>query len=159
MLMKTLKFYFMIALLLLSPMQLFAADAVFKYTVDRPLTQVYSSLYSAMEEAHFYIVFEPDIGKKLAGSAERWGEEYNRSGLDSIRSMVFCNGWYANQISNLDPDMLALCPQHLTLIESHGKTTALYARPTVIATSSPAHKVLADLESEVVVAIKKGMQD
>jgi Domain of unknown function DUF302 len=157
--MKTLRFYLFILLLLSSPFRLFAADVVFKYSVDKPLDQVYTSVYHAMEEAHFHIVFEPDIGKTLAGFAERWGEDYNRNGLDAIRSIVFCNGWYANQISNLDTDMLALCPQHLTLIESHGKTTALYARPAVIAANSPAHKVLADLENEVIAAIKQGMQD
>ena len=157
--MKTLKFYLALVLLLMLPLKLLAADAVFKFTVDRPLTQIYDSLYSTMEEAHFYIVFEPDIGKNLADQAESWGEDYNLSGLEAIRSMVFCNGWYANQISNKDPDMLALCPQHLTLIESHGKTTALYARPTVIAGDSPARKVLTDLENEVIATIKKGMQE
>jgi hypothetical protein len=157
--MKTLKFCLVLVLLLMSPLSLFAADAVFKLTVDRPIAQVYSGLYSTMEDAHFYIVFEPDIGKNLAGFAERWGDDYNRSGLTAIRSMVFCNGWYANQISNKDPDMLALCPQHLTLIESHGKTTALYVRPTLVAGDSPARKVLADLENEVIATIKKGMQE
>ena len=157
--MKTLKFCLVLVLLLVSPLSLFAADAVFKFTVDRPLAQVYSGLYSTMEDAHFYIVFEPDIGKNLASYAERWGDDYNRSGLAAIRSMVFCNGWYANQISNKDPDMLALCPQHLTLIESHGKTTALYVRPTLVAGDSPARKVLADLENEVIATIKTGMQE
>jgi len=157
--MKTLRFHLMLVLLLMLPPGVYAADTVFAFTVDRPLDQVYSSLYSAMEEAHFYIVFEPDIGKNLAGFAERWGDDYNRSGLAAIRSMVFCNGWYANRISNEDPDMLALCPQHLTLIESHGKTTALYPRPTVIARDSPAHAVVADLENEVIAAIKTGMRE
>jgi hypothetical protein len=157
--MKTLKFYLALVLLLMLPLKLLAADAVFKFTVDRPLTQIYDSLYSTMEDAHFYIVFEPDIGKNLAGSADSWGDEYNRSGLAEIRSMVFCNGWYANQISNKDPDMLALCPQHLTLIELHGKTTALYVRPTAVAGDSPARKVLADLENEVIATIIKGMQE
>ena len=158
--MKTLKFYLMLTpLLLLLPSGVFAADTVFRFTVDKPITQIYDKLYKAMEDAHFYIVFEPDIGKNLASFAERWGEDYNRSHLDAIRAMVFCNGWYANQAANRDPDMLALCPQHLTLIESHGKTTALYARPTVIAADSPARKVLSELEDGVIAAIKKGMRD
>ena len=73
------------------------------------------------------------------------------------KSMVFCNVWYANQVSNKDPSMLALCPLHMTLIEKDGSTTALFARPTVIAADSPARGILADLESEVITAIKKGM--
>jgi uncharacterized protein (DUF302 family) len=71
--------------------------------------------------------------------------------------MVFCNGWYANQVSNKDPSMLALCPLHMTLIEKDGSTTALFARPTVIAADSPASGILQELESEVITAIKKGM--
>jgi hypothetical protein len=53
--------------------------------------------------------------------------------------------------------MLSLCPLHMTLIEKDGRTTALFARPTVIAADSPARAILADLESEVITAIKKGM--
>ncbi len=61
------------------------------------------------------------LGKSSDPSAEveLEGEQgqYNRSKLSAIRSMVFCNGWYANQVSNKDPHMLALCPLHMTLIE------------------------------------------
>ena len=103
------------------------------------------------------MVFEPNIGKNLSGFAERWGDQYNRSKLSAIRSMVFCNGWYANQVSNKDPSMLALCPLHMTLIEKDGNTTALFVRPTVIAADSPAKGILSELESEVISAIKAGM--
>jgi len=115
-------------------------------------------VYRSLEDARFYVVFEPNIGKNLSKFAERWGDQYNRSKLSAIRSMVFCNGWYANQVSNKDPSMLALCPLHMTLIEKDGSTTALFARPTVIAADSPARDILADLESEVITAIKKGMK-
>ena len=121
------------------------------------MTEVYDKVYKSLEDARFYVVFEPDIGNNLSKFAERWGDQYNRSNLSAIRSMVFCNGWYANQVSNKDPSMLALCPLHMTLIEKDGKTTALFARPTVIAADSPARDILADLESEVITAIKKGM--
>ncbi len=54
--------------------------------------------------------------------------------------------------------MLGLCPLHLTLFEKDGKTTALFNRPTVIAGNSPAYKLLAEVERDVIAAIKKGMQ-
>ena len=37
-------------------------------------------------------------------------------------------------------------------------TTALFARPTVIAADSPAKGILEELESEVIAAIKQGME-
>jgi len=134
-----------------------ADSNIFIHRSDKPVTEVYDKVYKSLEDARFYVVFEPDIGNNLSGFAERWGDQYNMSKLSAIRSMVFCNGWYANQVSNKDPSMLALCPLHMTLIEKDGKTTALFARPTVIAADSPARGILSDLEFEVISAIKKGM--
>ncbi len=134
-----------------------ADSTVFTHSTDRPMTEVYDKVYKSLEDARFYVVFEPDIGSNLSKFAERWGDQYNRNKLSAIRSMVFCNGWYANQVSNRDPGMLALCPLHMTLIEKDGRTTALFARPTVIAADSPARAIFDELESEVIAAIKKGM--
>ena len=136
-----------------------SADSnVFQFSVDKPLADVYGKVFQSLEASRLYVVFEPDIGSNLEGFAKRWGDEYNQNELTAIRSMVFCNGWYANQVSNKDPAMLALCPLRLTLIEKEGRTTALFARPTVIAADSPARPVLQELEAEVIAAIKKGMQ-
>lgn len=134
-----------------------ADSSIFAISVDKPITEVYDKVYKSLEDARFFVVFEPDIGNNLSQFADRWGEQYNRNKLSSIRSLVFCNGWYANQVSNQDPRMLALCPLHMTLIEKDGKTTALFARPTVMAADSPARDTLAELESGVIDAIKAGM--
>lgn len=134
-----------------------AASGVFVMTVDKPVSEVYDKVYKSLEDARFYVVLEPDIGKNLSGFAERWGDEYNRNKLSAIKSMVFCNGWYANQVSNKDPGMLAFCPLRMTLFEKDGKTTALFARPTMIAADSPALEILTELEHEVIAAIKQGM--
>ena len=144
-------------ILSLSVAQVDADSNVFAYSVDRPLADIYDKLYESLEDARLYVVLEPNIGKNLSGFAERWGDDYNRNELTAIRSMVFCNGWYANQVSNRDPAMLALCPLSLTLIEKDGKTTALFARPSVIAADSPARDIIAELENAVIEAIKKGM--
>ena len=134
-----------------------ADSNVFAISVDKPIADIYDKVYKSLEDARVYVVLEPYIGKNLSGFAERWGDQYNRSKLTAIRSMVFCNAWYANQVSNKDPGMLAFCPLRMTLIEKGGKTTALFARPTVIAADSPARDILAELEHEVIAAIKKGM--
>ena len=146
----------LLILMLLLPMLAHAAnDAVFRHSVNKPMESVYSAVYNALEEQNFYVVFEANIGKNLAGFAEKWGEEYNKNKLDGIRSMVFCNGWYANQVSNLDVNMLALCPLHITLIEKAGATTVLFVRPSVIAAGSPSQSVLLEVEEKIIKAIKQ----
>ncbi|MDH5572167.1 MAG: hypothetical protein OEY89_10400, partial [Gammaproteobacteria bacterium] len=58
---------------------------------------------------------------------------------------------------NADPDMLALCPLRMSLVEKAGKTSALFARPSVIASGSAAKPLLEKIESEVIAAIKQAM--
>lgn len=151
---------FMLAGFMLSAVSVYAAresQGVYVQTVDKPIAEVYDKVYKSLEAARFFVVFEPDIGTNLSNFAEKWGDDYNRNKLTAIRSMVFCNAWYANKVSNLDPDMLGFCPLHLTLIEREGKTTALFNRPGVIAQNSPAKMLLQKIEDEVIEAIKQGM--
>lgn len=149
---------FLLLMLLLMPSAWAETSTVFELTVTKPVSQVYTNMQASFEDSRFFIVEELNIGKNLSNFSKKWGDDYNRSGLSGIRSIVFCNGWYANQVSNLDPKMLGLCPLHITLIEKEGKTTALFNRPTVIARQSPAHDFLAKIEQEVIELIKKGMQ-
>ena len=131
-----------------------AETTIYKQVIDLPMDEVYPVLYKALEDKRFYVVFEPNIGKSLKSFAGKWGDNYNKNNLDNIRSMVFCNGWYANQVSNIDPDMLALCPLRVALYDKQGITTILFARPTVIATQSAAMPVLQEVENEVIEAIQ-----
>jgi hypothetical protein len=131
---------------------------VYSQTVDKPVAAVYDKVYQSLEDARFFVVFEPNIGANLTRFSKNWGDDYNQNNLSEIRSMVFCNGWYANKVSNQDPNMLGFCPLHLTLIERNGKTTVLFNRPGVIAKHSPAEALLAKIESEVIEAIQKGLQ-
>jgi hypothetical protein len=133
-------------------------NGVYILQVDKPLTGVYDKVYKSLEDARFFVVFEPNIGANLASFAEKWGDDYNQNNIAEIRSMVFCNGWYANKVSNLDPNMLGFCPLHITLIERKGKTTVLFNRPGIIAQNSPAKELLQKIESEVIAAIQQGVQ-
>ena len=133
------------------------SPGVYSQQVDKPVSAVYDKLYSSLEEAHFYVVFEPNLGKNLARFSEKWGDDYNQNKLSEIRSMVFCNGWYANKVSNLDPNMLGFCPLHLTLIERDGKTTVLFNRPSAIAKNSPAKELFEQIEREVIDAIRQAL--
>jgi len=135
-----------------------AQPSVFSLTVDKPVGDVYDKVYSSLEDARFFVVFEPNIGANLSRFSESWGDDYNKNKLTAIRSMVFCNGWYANQVSNLDPQMLGFCPLHISLIEREGKTTALFNRPSAFTGDSPANELFMKIESEVIEAIKTGMK-
>ena len=128
--------------------------AVYKFEINKPLSEVYDAVYKNLEEARFFVVFEPNIGANLSRFAEKWGEDYNQNKLSQIRSMVFCNAWYANQVSNQDPDMLGFCPLHISLIERDKKTTILFNRPGVMAAGSPAQILMREIESEVIAAIE-----
>jgi len=151
----------LLTLLLLTPILVVNADekqaAVYVQQVDKPVSAVYDKLYKSLEDARFFVVFEPNIGANLANFSEKWGDDYNRNKFTVIRSMVFCNGWYANKVSNLDPHMLGFCPLHLTLIEREGKTTVLFNRPSAVVTNSPASDLLLKIENEVIAAIKQGL--
>jgi uncharacterized protein (DUF302 family) len=124
--------------------------SVFERRIKRSEPAVYKQLFSALENNGYYVVFETNIGKNLSRFAQRWGDDYNRNKLDSIRSLIFCNGWYANRVGNADPKMLALCPMHITVTHKKGITSILYVRPSQVAIDSPASKVATELEQDVV---------
>ena len=131
-------------------------STVYKHTIDKPVSEVYDGIYKSLEDARFFVVFEPNIGMNLKRFSKKWGNDYNQNKLAEIRSMVFCNGWYANQVSNQDPDMLGFCPLHISLIERDNKTTVLFNRPSVMAVNSPAQALLRKIELDVIAAIEQG---
>jgi len=132
---------------------------VLVWQIDRDLDASYKKIYSSLENNRFFVVFEPDIQRNLSHFAERWGDNYNRNKLEGIRAMIFCNGWYANEVSNADPDMLALCPLHITLIQQSGRTRVMFVRPTVVAADSKALAVAQEIERDVAKAIDQAVED
>ena len=159
--MKTLTRWLVLIWIALLMAPVFAADSpigVYRQHVNKPIAQVYDNVYKSLEDARFFVVFEPNIGANLANFSKKWGDDYNKNNLTGLRSMVFCNGWYANKVSNLDPDMLGFCPLHLSLVERDGETTVLFNRPSIIAQHSPAKALFLEIETEVIEAIKKGLR-
>ena len=159
----------LIGILLLFPIMLSAADGkklnkvtkdhranplVYDRTVQGEMNEVYKSVFTALENSSYYVIFEPNLGKNLSHFAKRWGDDYNKNKLDSIRSMVFCSAWYANKISNIDPSMLGLCPLRITLYSKNKQTHILFIRPGKVAASSKAYKVAKELEDDVIRAIE-----
>ena len=130
---------------------------VHHWELRQDLETAYKSIHKSLEDNKLFVVFEPNIGKNLAGFAERWGADYNRNNLQGIRSMVFCNGWYANQVSNADPQLLALCPLHITLYRQDDLTHVVFASPTHIGKGSDATGLLQQLEAQVSAALESGI--
>ena len=131
---------------------------VLHWELQQGLETTYKYIHNSLEERKLFVVFEPNIGKNLAGFSERWGEEYNRNDLQGIRSMVFCNGWYANQVSNIDPQLLALCPLHITLYRQNEMTHIVFVRPTHAGKGGAANALLQELETTVSAAVESGIE-
>ena len=123
----------------------------------KPLSVLYKKVFRALEHNGYFVLIEPNIGKNLSHFAQRWGSDYNKNKLDEIRSMVFCNAWYANKVSNADPHMLALCPLHITLIQKGKLTTIVFVRPGKVAADSPARAVAEELEKDVIRIIENAV--
>jgi len=119
---------------------------------------VYKRVFNSLENNGFFVLFEPNVGRNLKLFASRWGKDYNRNHLDEIRSIVFSNGAYANRVGNADPQMLALCPLHITLIHKGGVTSILFVRPSRVAAGTPAERVALDMEQDVIRAVESGVR-
>ena len=133
-----------------------AESHIYKKTVKAEFPATYKKVFTALENNGYFVVFEPNIGKNLSHFEQRWGKNYNKNELEAIRSLVFCNAWYANEVSNLDPDMMALCPLHITLTHKKGITAILFIRPSQVAAHSPAKDIAVELEQDVIRAIEQG---
>lgn len=125
------------------------ASPVLKLELQGDFDFNYDQVRQSLEDHRFYVVFEPNIGYSLSNFKERWGDDYNRHGFSEIRSLVFCNPWYANQVVNKDPEMAALCPLSVTLLHKQGTTQLMFLRPSLLKPDSPAQEILEELEADI----------
>ena len=132
-------------------------SAIFKADKKADFEATYQAVYKSLEENKFFVVFEPDIGASVARFGKNW-DNYNQNKLERIKSMVFCNGWYANKVSNADPAYLALCPLRLTMTHKQGVTSVLFVRPDFVAKGSKAEAVAKEITEGVIDAINQVMK-
>lgn len=135
------------------------ASPVLKLTYNGDFDSNYDKVSQALEDNRFYVIFEPNIGRSIANFKERWGEEYNQNGFEGVRSIVFCNPWYVNQVLNKDPEMAALCPLSVTLLHKNNQTELMFLRPGKLKPESPAQDILLELENDIVKALKQAQTD
>ncbi|MCK5002274.1 MAG: DUF302 domain-containing protein [Gammaproteobacteria bacterium] len=139
-------------------LNIYADSSVYTASVQADFDLVYNNVHDSLKSNRLSVVFQPDVGSKLSRFAERWGDNYNRNKLDRIKSMVFCNAWYANEISNMDIQMTALCPMHITLTHRDGQTSVNFVRPDSIAKGSKAEAVAHELTELVIKSITDGIE-
>ena len=141
-------------LIALSVISLLAnAQGIYKKTASMDFKTAYQKVYSALEDERFYVIHEINIGENLAGFKDKW-KDYNLNKVENQQVMIICNGWYANQVGNADPEMLALCPLHITLTEKEGRSTVLFVRPSAVAKGSKAEAIASEIEHKVIKAIE-----
>ena len=157
--MNVFKIAVLLAGLVCTQMTLADSPMIYVKQITGNFDKTYKNVFTALEDNGFYVIFEPNLGKNLAYFKDRWGKEYNKNKLEAIRSMVFCSAAHANEISNLDPEMLALCPLHITLTHKEGVTQIFFVRPSLVSSGSPAEKVAAELEQEIIRTIESAVKN
>jgi uncharacterized protein (DUF302 family) len=130
------------------------SDNIYQAVIEAPFDSTYDKVYKALESQRFYVVYELNIGKSLARNKERWGEEYNRNEFEEVRTMIVCNPWYANQVLNKDPRMIALCPLTISVLYKKGIVTIYFERLTVKTEDGPLSELLWEIESTIISAIE-----
>jgi uncharacterized protein (DUF302 family) len=153
----TVRKWWLLSLLLIAAPSGAAPDGVHTRSVDIAVDEAYTSLYAALEEEKFWVVFEANMGQRMANMADRWGKDYNRQGLSAIKSMVFCNIDWPNRLASVDPALLSLCPLHMSLYEKDGRTTITMLRPSTIAAGSPGLDAAKELEKQLIGVIDKAV--
>ncbi len=129
---------------------------VYSVTYNSDMDTVEKNLLNHFKSAKLVVPWKLDILEefKKKGLDKKFGAEFNKNQLTSVRTIVACNGKFGNMIMNTDPAMMAYCPIRITLVEKDGKTTVLYVRPTSAPRSSKAYKILVKLEKKVIGAIE-----
>ncbi len=145
----------LLTLAILFSTSLFASSAIYKVLVKKDFRSALHSIKKTLEDQNLYIISKADISGTLARMKGKLGKDYNKRGYEVAKSIIFCNPFYANDVMNADPDMMALCPLKIMLMTKKGKTTALFVLPSKLAKGSPAKKILVEVENRVKKALKK----
>jgi uncharacterized protein (DUF302 family) len=143
---------FMVLLLFLSALgsSAQASDALYSRDIKGGFERIYRDVYTGLEKAGFHVVYEAYISNALAKHADEWGREYNKNGIEVVRSMVICSPWYANQLLNQDPKMIAVCPINVTVTYKQGTATVLFKRLATIGAGSPALGTLQEMDEKII---------
>lgn len=135
-----------------------ATAAILTTSVTADADGVQRALEDSLARQGFGILLRANMGATLATYADTLGEDYNRSGLEEIRSLSFCNPKFANEAANVDPNALALCPLRVTILQKDGKSTILFAPPSHSLPGTAAIDTIQTVEAMVQTAIAEAVE-
>lgn len=130
-------------------------DFVYELTVDSVFDHLFDKTYENLEESKMFVVKELNIGATLKKNKKRWGDNYNKNGYEEVRTLVLCNPWYANEVLNQNPRLMALCPLAVAFLHKEGRTTILYGLRAPLAEGTSSYDLFNEIDSKIITAIKK----
>ena len=135
---------------------LFASPAIHKTEINQSIKDYYPLLKKSIQDNHMNVLYELDLLDKFkkSGYAEKFGKSFNRNNIEAIKTLLLCNGFVGNQVSNIDPDMMVLCPIKITLIQSNGKTTVTFIKSADMSPNEEVAKLLKTLDQVIVNTIE-----
>jgi uncharacterized protein (DUF302 family) len=137
----------LLALLLVLSTSVYANE-IYKKEINLPIQEYFPRLKQAITANHMNVLYELNLIDKFkkSGYAKRFGKEFNKNKLKEVKTLLLCNGHVGNQVSNIDPDMMALCPIRLTLISQGKSTKVVFIKSSHVATSKKVKALLATLD-------------
>lgn len=140
---------------------LLSATHIYEKEIDLPIEKYYPKLKAAIQANHMNILYELNLLDRFrkSGYAEKFGEEFNRNHLKSVKTLFLCNGYVGNQVSNIDPSMMVLCPLRLTLISRASGTKVVFIKSSHLATSKKVKRLLSTLDEILMHTIDLTLDD
>jgi len=138
-------------LLLLACTQVFA-NSIYKTEVKQSIEKYYPELKKAIEANRMHVIYEMDLLKKFkeSGYAKKFGKDFNKNKVEGVKTLLICNGYVGNQVSNLDPRMMVLCPIKITLIQKNGKTVVSFVKSASLARNKQVRDLLQTLDEVII---------
>jgi len=140
-----------LTILLTLSANLFASDFYTK-VIYEPIETYYPKFKAAIKKNHMNVLYELDLIKQFKdkGYPAKFGKEFNTNKLDGVKTVLVCNGYVGNQVSNIDPIMMALCPIRVTLIKEGGRTTVVFLKHSSVSAPKKIKDLLITLDNVII---------
>jgi len=128
------------------------SSSIHKTIINKPISEYYPELKKAIEANRMHVIYEMDLLKKFkeSGYAKKFGKDFNKNKVEVVKTLLICNGYVGNQVSNIDPRMMVLCPIKITLIQRDGKTTVTFVKSASLAKNKDVKALLVTLDEIIV---------
>lgn len=138
---------FIVALFMVLSANLFASDFYTKVVHDS-FDNYYPKLQKSIKDNHMNVLYELKLIEqfKKKGYAKKFGKDFNKNDIDEVVTLLICNGYVGNQVSNIDPAMMALCPIKLTIIKQGRKLTVTFLRHDSVKANPKVKELLTTLD-------------